>query len=81
MSIPGTQTNPPPAPAARHLIDAFGTVVTPHISDNMSRHIAEELPAMARNHENVEERVNDEIANGPTDQSWINNALSKAGPL
>lgn len=39
MSFPGTRINPPAAPAANHLIEAFRTVVTPHISDNMGRHI------------------------------------------
>lgn len=39
MSFPGTRINPPTAPAANHLIEAFRTVVTPHISDNMGRHI------------------------------------------
>lgn len=39
MSFPGSRilTSPPLASAA--LIDAFRTVVTPHISDNMGRHI------------------------------------------
>ncbi|MEN5302637.1 RraA family protein [Pseudomonas putida] len=220
MSFSGTRINPSPAPAANHLIDAFRTVVTPHISDNMGRHIgargltrynqtgkmvgtaltvktrpgdnlyiykaltmlrhgdvlvvdaqgdttnavigeliklyalqhgcvgfvvdgairdvasfsetpcyargvvhrgpyktgpgeinvpvsiggmvinpgdivvgdedglvafpqaiAKDLLVMARNHETLEERVKAEIANGSTDQSWINNALSKAGLL
>lgn len=39
MSFPGARINPSPASAASHLIDAFRTVVTPHISDNMGRHI------------------------------------------
>jgi regulator of RNase E activity RraA len=43
--------------------------------------IAKDLLVMARNHETLEERVKAEIANGSTDQSWINNALSKAGLL
>ncbi len=43
--------------------------------------VAEEVLARARDHEALEERVKAEIANGSRDQSWINNALSKAGLL
>lgn len=42
---------------------------------------AEEVLAKAREHEALEERVKAEIANGSVDQSWINNALAKAGLL
>lgn len=43
--------------------------------------IAKDVLVKARDHESLEERVKAEIANGSTDQSWINNALSKAGLL
>ncbi|WP_028694774.1 RraA family protein [Pseudomonas cremoricolorata] len=43
--------------------------------------VAEDVLGMARNHEALEERVKAEIANGSPEQSWINNALSKAGLL
>ncbi|MNN87949.1 4-hydroxy-4-methyl-2-oxoglutarate aldolase [compost metagenome] len=43
--------------------------------------VAKDVLGMARNHEALEERVKAEIANGSPDQSWINNALSKAGLL
>lgn len=43
--------------------------------------IANDVLVKARDHESLEERVKAEIANGSADQSWINNALSKAGLL
>lgn len=39
MSIPGNRINPASAPAPAALIEAFREVVTPHISDNLGRHI------------------------------------------
>lgn len=39
MSLPGTRILPSPTLASSELIEAFRTVVTPHISDNLGRHI------------------------------------------
>ena len=39
MSLPGLRINSACAPAAASLIQAFSNVVTPHISDNLGRHI------------------------------------------
>jgi regulator of RNase E activity RraA len=39
MSLPGSRILTSPALAAPALIEAFQTVVTPHISDNLGRHI------------------------------------------
>lgn len=39
MSLPGTRILPSPALAPQAVVDAFRDVVTPHISDNLSRHI------------------------------------------
>lgn len=39
MLLPGTRIEPSPALASDSLIKAFASVVTPHISDNMGRHI------------------------------------------
>jgi len=39
MSLPGSRIYPSPAQAPRSLLDAFQSVVTPHISDNLGRHI------------------------------------------
>lgn len=39
MSLPGTRILPFPARAPQEMIDAFSSVVTPHISDNLGRHI------------------------------------------
>ncbi|WP_033051373.1 RraA family protein [Pseudomonas mandelii] len=39
MSLPGTRILPSPALAPQAVIDSFRNVVTPHISDNLSRHI------------------------------------------
>ncbi|NWA03291.1 RraA family protein [Pseudomonas gingeri] len=39
MLLPGTRINPSVATASTSLIEAFASVVTPHISDNLGRHI------------------------------------------
>jgi regulator of RNase E activity RraA len=39
MSLPGTRILPSPALASQEMVDAFRDVVTPHISDNLARHI------------------------------------------
>lgn len=39
MSLPGTRIHPSPALASQDVIDSFRNVVTPHISDNLGRHI------------------------------------------
>ncbi|MGY2199684.1 RraA family protein [Pseudomonas gingeri] len=39
MLLPGTRINPSVATASNSLIQAFASVVTPHISDNLGRHI------------------------------------------
>ncbi|BBP77890.1 RraA family protein [Pseudomonas gingeri] len=39
MLLPGTRINPSVATASNSLIEAFASVVTPHISDNLGRHI------------------------------------------
>lgn len=39
MSLPGLRINPACAPASASLVHAFTSVVTPHISDNLGRHI------------------------------------------
>lgn len=39
MSLPGSSIYPSPPQAPRSLLDAFHNVVTPHISDNLGRHI------------------------------------------
>lgn len=39
MSLPGSRVLPSPAPAPGHLVAALRDVVTPHISDNLGRHI------------------------------------------
>ncbi|NWA08805.1 RraA family protein [Pseudomonas gingeri] len=39
MLLPGTRINPSAATASNSLIQAFASVVTPHISDNLGRHI------------------------------------------
>ncbi|WP_459743959.1 RraA family protein [Pseudomonas sp. 3A(2025)] len=39
MPLPGSRIFPSPALAPAHLIEAFASVVTPHISDNLGRHI------------------------------------------
>lgn len=39
MSLPGSRIFPSPPQAPRSLLDAFQSVVTPHISDNLGRHI------------------------------------------
>lgn len=39
MSLPGSRIYPSPPQAPRALLDAFQSVVTPHISDNLGRHI------------------------------------------
>ncbi|KAF2394707.1 RraA family protein [Pseudomonas frederiksbergensis] len=39
MSLPGSRIYPSPPQAPRVLLDAFQDVVTPHISDNLGRHI------------------------------------------
>ena len=39
MSLPGSRIYPSPPQAPRSLTDAFQSVVTPHISDNLGRHI------------------------------------------
>ncbi|NIE73386.1 RraA family protein [Pantoea sp. Tr-811] len=39
MSLPGSRILPTPAPAPEHLVAALREVVTPHISDNLGRHI------------------------------------------
>lgn len=39
MSLPGTRIIPTPALASLEMVEAFRSVVTPHISDNLGRHI------------------------------------------
>lgn len=39
MSLPGSRIYPSPSQPPRSLLDAFQSVVTPHISDNLGRHI------------------------------------------
>ncbi|BCX67256.1 RraA family protein [Pseudomonas izuensis] len=39
MSLPGSRIYPSPPQVSRSLLDAFQSVVTPHISDNLGRHI------------------------------------------
>ncbi|WP_223527393.1 RraA family protein [Pseudomonas sp. BF-B-26] len=39
MSLPGSRIVPSPPQAPRSLLEAFQNVVTPHISDNLGRHI------------------------------------------
>ncbi|MFC3944066.1 RraA family protein [Pseudomonas gingeri NCPPB 3146 = LMG 5327] len=39
MLLPGTRINPSVATASNSLSEAFASVVTPHISDNLGRHI------------------------------------------
>ncbi|MNM33364.1 4-hydroxy-4-methyl-2-oxoglutarate aldolase [compost metagenome] len=39
MSLPGTRILPSPPLASQEVVDSFRGVVTPHISDNLSRHI------------------------------------------
>ncbi|MBC3775374.1 MULTISPECIES: RraA family protein [Pseudomonas] len=39
MSLPGSRIHPSPPQAPGSLLDAFRSVVTPHISDNLGRHI------------------------------------------
>lgn len=39
MSLPGSRILPSPALAPTSLVEAFRNVVTPHISDNLGRHI------------------------------------------
>lgn len=39
MSFPGSRVNPAVAPLGNELVRAFSTIVTPHISDNLGRHI------------------------------------------
>ena len=39
MSLPGSRILPNPPLAAAEVLEAFAQVVTPHISDNLGRHI------------------------------------------
>lgn len=39
MLLPGSRIYPSPPQVSRSLLDAFQSVVTPHISDNLGRHI------------------------------------------
>ncbi|KUM43411.1 RraA family protein [Pseudomonas sp. EpS/L25] len=39
MSLPGLRINPAVPPVSAEIAEAFQSVVTPHISDNLSRHI------------------------------------------
>lgn len=39
MSLPGSRILPCSAPAPAHVVEALHNVVTPHISDNLGRHI------------------------------------------
>ncbi|MBV4484570.1 RraA family protein [Pseudomonas sp. SWRI153] len=39
MSLPGSRIHPSPPQPSRALLEAFHSVVTPHISDNLGRHI------------------------------------------
>ncbi|EHA14898.1 RraA family protein [Halomonas sp. HAL1] len=39
MNLPGTRIFPSPAQPDQKTLDAFASVVTPHLSDNMGRHV------------------------------------------
>ena len=79
MSLPGTRIHPTPALASQDVIDSFRNVVTPHISDNLGRHIgARGLLRLNRNGKLVGTALT--VKTRPGDNLYIYKALTLLQP-